>query len=421
MGGNQSRTSSKTPSSRSEKKFSSPELSDKTLSLEAFVAEMVRQLVDQKVDEIVREERWNKSPRSGTHSDSLKTQTTFKKSENGLEVLNSNHEFFQTALAACDEKINDPNGDQADSLLSDSEFSTSHSMHSSSPSSSSNEDLSEAHIPCGIPADQIIGLIVNVPSRMVPFFNEALQFFWNLRINSEPGTFERELAKAIYPPRFNNSCVEIEDIELCRNANRMGFINRPLFFDYVREVIQRIYEGEDEEIQMNRDPVINSDRYRLWLGTKRPTSMVLLERIVRMKLEENFGINLTLSEKERMTPPPPAPVIKDLQRLPKLTQWTIQRKGWLDQHLEVEMRADEPNWMNYRPFEKSVLDSLTAKILVEAFNEVCDRCVRKLEKEIYEEKLQLTDGDLLKEAVEESVVDNDHRRRHSSSISELPS
>lgn len=147
----------------------------------------------------------------------------------------------------------------------------------------------------------------------------------------------------------------------------------------------------------------------------------MLERIVRMNLEQDLGINLSPSQEERITPPPPAPVIKDLKRLPKITQWTIQRKSWLDQHVEVEMRADEPNWMNYRPFEKSVLDSLITKILVKEFDEVYNSCVKKLAREIYEEDMQLMSGNLLKEVVKNPDTNNGPRNRHSSSISDLPS
>ena len=49
----------------------------------------------------------------------------------------------------------------------------------------------------------------------------------------------------------------------------MAFFSRALFFDFVRETLLRIYQGEDEDIQQNRQPVINSARYRLWLGPKR--------------------------------------------------------------------------------------------------------------------------------------------------------
>ncbi|KAM3182737.1 hypothetical protein ACTXT7_011727 [Hymenolepis weldensis] len=151
-----------------------------------------------------------------------------------------------------------------------------------------------------------------------------------------------------------------------------------------------------------------------------PNSFVMLQRIVQLNLEQDLGINLTLSQEERITPPPPAPVIKDLKRLPKITQWTIQRKSWLDQHLEVEMRADEPNWMNYRPFEKSVLDSLITKILVEVFDEVYDSCEKKVAKEIYEEDMHLISGNLLEEVVKNPDTNNGPRNRHPSSTSDLP-
>lgn len=57
MGGANSRNSLKAVSTKTENKITSPGLKDKNFSLEAFVTEMVKQLVEQKVKEIVEEER----------------------------------------------------------------------------------------------------------------------------------------------------------------------------------------------------------------------------------------------------------------------------------------------------------------------------------------------------------------------------
>lgn len=47
------------------------------------------------------------------------------------------------------------------------------------------------------------------------------------------------------------------------------------------------------------------------------------------------------------------------------------------------MRADDPNWINYWPFEKTLMESLTAKILSNTFDEVYGQCEKRLAREIY--------------------------------------
>ena len=105
----------------------------------------------------------------------------------------------------------------------------------------------------------------------------------------------------------------------------------------------------------------------------------MLERIVRKNLEEELGITLTLTQQNNQdtseAPSPPS-ILKDISRFPRLTQWTIKRKDWLDQRLEIEMRADEPTWLNYKPFEVEVLNNLTTKVLEDTFSEVFKNCTK---------------------------------------------
>ncbi|KAM7536209.1 hypothetical protein Aperf_G00000090540 [Anoplocephala perfoliata] len=388
MGGVNSRNSSKAVSAKTERKITSLGLKDKNFSLEDFVAEMVNQLAEQKVEEIVEEERRKIS----------------KKDEGELQVLDYADEFFRSTLAK-----DDRNDD--DEASGKSQTPSPPSTTSSSPIENSSESPTLAHS-VGVPADQIMGLIVNIPSRMIPFFHEALEFFWNLRTSCKPGTFEEELKMLEAPPRFSNECVEDEDVELCRTADQLGFMSRSLFFDFVREILQRIYEGEDEDIQNNRQPAITSSRYRLWLGTKRPNSFSLLERIVKTNLETDFGVKLTVPQDSesldvQLAAPSPAPIVKDIGRLPQLTQWTIKDKNWLNQLLEVEMRADDQNWMNYWPFEKALMESLISKILSETFDEVYDRCEKGLGRDFYEEDIQLENH--IKETRMNDEIDDDNR------------
>ena len=107
-----------------------------------------------------------------------------------------------------------------------------------------------------------------------------------------------------------------------------------------------------------------------------------MERIVRKSLEEELGITLTLTQQTNENAvsggASPPPVVKDINALSRLTQWTIKRKDWLDQRLEIEMRADEPTWLNYKPFEQEVLNSLTAKVLASTFDEVFEKCAKSM-------------------------------------------
>ncbi|KAL7060767.1 hypothetical protein AAHC03_09247 [Spirometra sp. Aus1] len=58
--------------------------------------------------------------------------------------------------------------------------------------------------------------------------------------------------------------------------------------------------------------------------------------------------------------------------MPKLTQWTLSRKNWLDQLLELEMRADEATWINYAAYEEEIKQGLVTQVLDELLeNAVC--------------------------------------------------
>lgn len=56
------------------------------------------------------------------------------------------------------------------------------------------------------------------------------------------------------------------------------------------------------------------------------------------------------------------------------------------------MRADEPTWFNYRPFEQNLLNNLTVMVMADTFNEVYDKCTKKVAKEIYYDDMQLLNG-----------------------------
>ncbi|VDD77335.1 unnamed protein product [Mesocestoides corti] len=294
--------------------------------------------------------------------------------------------------------------------------------------------------------DDLIGMIANTASRTAPLFQEALRFFWDLRTSSERGTYEKALREATYPPRFSADCIEDEgesssfltchfwlvlpwkavvlvfilssysdfsvfyevpyeilvvnrrrhcltstvsllttlDIELGRRIVKIGFVNRCLFFDVLREILQSIYEGEDAEIRENRQPSMNSARFRLWQGPNRPSSFERLERIVRPKLEANLGVSLTpptSADAEHYTPPPLPNLLGDVSRLSRVAQWTLRDKHWLDQMVEVEMRMEEFSWLNYAPYERQLFDGLVEGIMRELLEDVCKQCISEFIEE----------------------------------------
>ncbi|CDS35599.1 Serine rich adhesin for platelets [Echinococcus multilocularis] len=385
------------------KRWAAPQLNSKpkstALSLDAFITDMVKQMVERTVDAVIEEKQPKKSNVVKRTEESRRPSTNSKVGESDLEVLGSTNDFFQTALEDdhLDESDSTPCRFMEDDELSSSSASSSlQSTSSSSPLDDSTNAPAASPLP-GIPEDQLVGLIVNISSRVAPLFKDGMQFFWNLRTTCKSGTFEKALREATYPPRFSMDCVEKEDVELCESADKMSFLNRAFFFDLIREILQRIYKGEDEDVQVNRRPVVNSARYRLWLGTTRPNSLALLERIIRTNLETEFGISFTpaleTSQNNSILNPSPPRVLTDMNRLSRLAQWTVQRKDWLDQRLELEMRADEQTWYNYKPFEQKLLDNLTLMIMAGTFNEVYDECAKKVAKEIYYEDVQLLNGE----------------------------
>ena len=57
----------------------------------------------------------------------------------------------------------------------------------------------------------------------MPFFQRTLDFFWNLRQSTQPGTFEATLDAAEYPEEFSETYVEdlgmySHDSFACRGA-----------------------------------------------------------------------------------------------------------------------------------------------------------------------------------------------------------
>ena len=146
----------------------------------------------------------------------------------------------------------------------------------------------------------------------------------------------------------------------------------------------------------------------------RPKTRALLERILRPELEKGLHLSLSDAEVVSSTHYPTSPVVGrmtiDPKRLPKLTQWTLRRKKWIDQILEVNMRAEERSWLDYRKYYKEVIAKIVERIFWE---NVFEPCFEKFKKQIAKDKVE-EDARLLKRQQKKARIagaaDNDTQR-----------
>ncbi|VDN11366.1 unnamed protein product [Dibothriocephalus latus] len=214
--------------------------------------------------------------------------------------------------------------------------------------------------------EAVRGLIANTPDRIHSLVTSALQHFWSFRSTSDGG-FEAALRNAQPPELFFAEYSDEEDVALATTGKPVTFVNRMLVFEYLRELLLRIYDGEDVEKHSSVKPEITSSQFRLWKGMSRPTSLERLSSLVTPHLQSDLALNL-----QQSSPLAPstassaaAAAASQFQRMPKLTQWTLNRKNWLDQLLELEMRTDEATWINYAAYEEEIKQSLVTQVLDE--------------------------------------------------------
>nr|VZI18541.1 unnamed protein product [Spirometra erinaceieuropaei] len=104
----------------------------------------------------------------------------------------------------------------------------------------------------------------------------------------------------------------------------------------------------------------------------RPTSLERLSSLVASHLQSDLALNLQQSSLSAPTVASTTAAAAQIQRMPKLTQWTLSRKNWLGQLLELEMRADEATWINYAAYEEEIKQGLVTQVLDELLeNAVC--------------------------------------------------
>ncbi|CAH8456371.1 unnamed protein product [Schistosoma bovis] len=239
--------------------------------------------------------------------------------------------------------------------------------------------------------DNIKGLFADTPDRTQPLIRLAVKHFWDAKLNSK-SECEVVLLKASNnpPPEFSLDYYDEADLELFRTQSNVKFISRALLFDLINEIIQKIYVGENNDVELQERTVnasesktfhrVSSAQFRLWRGPCPPTTYNRLLTIVQSEVCRE--LNLRIESKSEMLNHGGNKtkysglneVIPSGVRLSRLVQWTLAKKSWLDRVLDLELRADEPSWLSYVPEEREIKMKLAHElwedILDDALNSV---------------------------------------------------
>ncbi|CAH8446676.1 unnamed protein product [Schistosoma turkestanicum] len=231
--------------------------------------------------------------------------------------------------------------------------------------------------------DNIVGLFADTPDRTKPLIHLAVKHFWDARLNATNECEEIVLLKASNNPplEFAVDYYDEADLELFRTQSNVRFINRALLFDLISEIVQKIYIGEVNEVELqerlisNANPPesktpsrVSSSRFQLWRGPCPPTTYDRLLTIVTAEVCRELNLrmvskseicnhNSSNTKRFGLNEMVPSGV-----RLSRLVQWTLSKKSWLDRILELELRADEPSWLSYVPEEREIKMKLANEI-----------------------------------------------------------
>ncbi|VDO12018.1 unnamed protein product [Rodentolepis nana] len=221
------------------------------------------------------------------------------------------------------------------------------------------------------------GLVVNIPSRTLPLFKKVMDFFYKLRSTVPKGYFEQALKTAEYPPEFSNMYLDEKDMELYRKDPEVYFVSRPLFFDLLRTGMLEIFAGEDDDVQYNREIIYTSARLRMWGGRNRPEKQESWEAYLGPQLEAILGISLdpATAQTDEVVPLPMPTVYDHSVVRGSISKWTLQSKHYVDQLCEVELRADDPSWFNYRDYISTIINQSTKEVVEQMAVDTIDRLI----------------------------------------------
>ncbi|VDQ04067.1 unnamed protein product [Trichobilharzia regenti] len=129
--------------------------------------------------------------------------------------------------------------------------------------------------------ESVQGLFADIPERSQALIQLAVKHFWEYRSNAEVGYKEASLTEALNnpPAEFGFDYCDKIDLEIFKTKSNIRFISSTLLFDLIGELLQKIYAGEDNEVneQQQKQHMVNhfqaksthrvsSAQFRLWRG-----------------------------------------------------------------------------------------------------------------------------------------------------------
>ncbi|VDP92046.1 unnamed protein product, partial [Echinostoma caproni] len=264
----------------------------------------------------------------------------------------------------------------------------------SPPDTDSLSDTAEASLslaPSLFSVDNVRGLVADVPHRIQPLIRQALDYFWQARVNAPEGSREPALTAALNTPPAQFLFDAFDEADLSPDLLKLPtlrFVSRRLLFDLVCECMQQVYAGEDHEFFSKQTgkpfhPRVSSSQFRLWQGRSRPVDKEHLSQIVSPRVQEVLGP----TNDKPSSVPENSLECTDIRRFPgkltsgkrfsRLAQWTLSKKSSLDRLLELELRADESSWLSYVPEEQQLKKSLSDQIWNDLFQEALDSMIQR--------------------------------------------
>ncbi|THD19880.1 hypothetical protein D915_009109, partial [Fasciola hepatica] len=124
-------------------------------------------------------------------------------------------------------------------------------------------------------------------------------------------------------------------------------------------------------------------QFRLWQGRSRPSDKEHLTGIVISGVQAALGLRTDKQVPSSEEPQECTDLcrypgkLKSGTRFSRLAQWTLSKKSYLDRLLELELRADEGNWLSYVPEEQRLKRTLSDQIWNELLQESVDSMLKR--------------------------------------------
>ncbi|XP_071097553.1 centrosome-associated protein 350-like [Haliotis cracherodii] len=182
--------------------------------------------------------------------------------------------------------------------------------------------------------EEVVFAVPHQQDEVESIVASAIDVYWNCRRCGEP------MDNVEPPEEYFKSAENGRDM-----ASHSRRVFKQLLFDLTGEIIREIYKDEHEA-----DPLAwqkpRKKQTKYYKGLSPPTTVDHLRPIVQSAVSEIMGINGTRNSDRAVN------------------KWNIRKKrDHVDNVLVQELRAEEPNWVNYDADEMSVKNHLTDVIM----------------------------------------------------------